>query len=109
MAERVYIIDEWIADSDSEGKTTFEGFNFEGLEDSTNVDESKYDVLNEQLWNEGDTAPYPLKKNIWFTKRSYRYRLSWEISELFLDDNDYEKNLTRIEWICKSVFKQHAT
>lgn len=55
MAEQVNIIEELFAGS--EGEENFEGFN---LEDFTNVDKTNYDVLDEQLWNEGDRHPYPL-------------------------------------------------
>lgn len=57
MAEQVNIIEELLADGGSEGEENVEGFN---LEDFTNVDKTNYDVLDEQLWNEGDRHHYPL-------------------------------------------------
>lgn len=60
MAERVDIIEELFADSDSEGEDNFEGFNLEDIEDFTSVDETNYDVLDEQQWKEGVRHPYPL-------------------------------------------------
>lgn len=90
--ERVNIIDELFADSDSEGEDNFEGFNLEDLEDFTNVDESNYDVLDEQLWNEGDRTPYPLNfEKLPGLKSEVKDTDSpLEIFELFLNDTDYE-------------------
>lgn len=63
MADRDNIIEEIFADSDSDGEDNFEGFDLEDLNTTELDDESihaNYNVLNSELWNEGDRTPLPL-------------------------------------------------
>lgn len=62
MADRDNIIEEIFADSDSDGEDNFEGFDLEDLNTTELDDESihaNYNVLNSELWNEGDRTPLP--------------------------------------------------
>ncbi|XP_062604100.1 piggyBac transposable element-derived protein 4-like [Saccostrea cucullata] len=92
MAERVNIIEELLADSESEGEENFEGFNLEDLEDSKCVDESNYDVLNDELWSDGDRVPFPLnfEQVPGLQNEISNTDSPLEFFELFVDDNDYE-------------------
>lgn len=95
MADRDNIIEEIFADSDSDGEDNFEGFDLEDLNTTELDDESihaNYNVLNSELWNEGDRTPLPLsfEQEPGLQKEVSDSDSPIEYFELFLDDFDYQ-------------------
>lgn len=57
------VIEVIFAENDSDGEDNFEGFDLEDLNTTESDDESinvNYNVLNNELWNEGDSTLLPL-------------------------------------------------
>lgn len=95
MADRDNIIEEIFADSDSDGEDNFEDFDLEDLNTTELDDESihaNYNVLNSELWTEGDRTPLPLsfEQEPGLQKEVSDSDSPIEYFELFLDDFDYQ-------------------
>ena len=91
MAEGLNIIDEIFADSDSDGEDNFEGFDLSDLDNAQHdLDERNYNILNEDLWAEGDREPELLSFDQEPGPRRSISESPLETFGLFFDEEDYE-------------------